>query len=476
MSSLLEADELLGDFPSAISTVENYPSVTREKRYETDEPRNGGKRDLARLSASVDRARERHSHSPPSKLSTVLAETSGTSMRTRYALLQIIHAAQPVSRVELARRLGIKRSRVSEIINPLLAAGVCCETSFEQVSGRLGRPPVGLTLCAERACFIGVSIGVSQTHLRVVNADGDALSEERLDTPSDPMAAIAAIHSAIERLRAVARFHTLSAIGVTVPGPTDAGRTRLLNAPHLGWRNIAIADLLRLHDTQRLSDSIPIIVETDATAAAVYEGRRRLHVRNGGVGSDFVVVRVGTGIGVGLVLGGEVYRSSGVGEGHACDFGHMTIAAGGKLCACGNRGCWERYASAPSVGAFYAGRRQQVRDARQPPFSEIVLRAEGGDVRAHRALQRVGAYLGIGISNVILALGVPDIVVTGPILDGWRFIREPLREAMAKSLPGRLARWSVEAGEPAGGGIGGAVAVAVAHYLLALASQMRVAA
>jgi len=94
-------------------------------------------------------------------------------MRTRYTLLQIIHAAQPVSRVELARRLGIKRSRVSEIINPLLAAGVCRETSFEQVSGRLGRPPVGLTLCSERACFIGVSIGVSETHLRVVNVDGD---------------------------------------------------------------------------------------------------------------------------------------------------------------------------------------------------------------------------------------------------------------------------------------------------------------
>jgi predicted NBD/HSP70 family sugar kinase len=127
------------------------------------------------------------------------------------------------------------------------------------------------------------------------------------------------------------------------------------------------------------------------------------------------------------------------------------------------------------VGAFYAGRRQQVRDVRLPPFSEIVLRAEAGDARAHRALQRVGAYLGIGISNVILALGVPDIVVTGPILDGWRFIREPLREAMAKSLPGRLVRWSVEAGEPAGAGIGGAVAVAVAHYLMSLAS-MRIAA
>ncbi len=476
MSSLPEPDDPAVISPDAISGVENYPGITREAWEQTEKTRKDTTRNLASFTSRVNRARERHSHSPPSKLRSVLSETSGTSMRTRYSLLQIIHAAQPVSRVELARRLGIKRSRVSEIINPLLAAGVCRETSFEQVSGRLGRPPVGLSLCAEWACFVGVSIGVSHTHLRAVSADGDVLAEEGFDTPADPMAAIAAIHSAIERLRAEARFHNLSAIGVSVPGSTDAGRTRLLHAPHLGWRDLAIADLLRFHDTQRMTDSVPIIVETDATAAAVYEGRRRLRVRSGGVGSDFVVVRVGNGIGVGLVLGDEVYRSCGVGEGLACDFGHMTIAAGGKLCACGNRGCWERYASAPSVGAFYAGRRQQVRDARLPPFTEIVLRAEGGEVRAQRALQRVGAYLGIGISNVILTLGVTDIVVTGAILDGWRFIKEPVREAMAKTLPGRLARWSVEAGEPAGAGIGGAVAVAVAHYLLSLASQMSVAA
>ena len=471
MSSLPEADELVGTFPAAISGAENYPGITLEACEQTAETRNN----LARLNSRVNRARERHSNSAPSNLRSVVSETSGTSTSTRYSLLQIIHAAQPVSRVELARRLGIKRSRVSEIINPLLAAGVCRETSFEQVSGRLGRPPVGLSLCTERACFIGVSIGVSHTHLRAVNADGNALADERFDTPADPMAAIAAIHSALERLRAEARFHIVSAIGVSVPGPTDAGRTRLLHAPHLGWRNLAIADLLRLHDT-RMSDRVPIIVETDATAAAVYEGRRRLRVRSGGVGRDFVVVRVGTGIGVGLVLGGEVYRSSGAGEAQACDFGHMTIAAGGKLCACGNRGCWERYASAPSVGAFYAGRRQQVRDARLPQFTEIVLRAEGGDVRARRALQRMGAYLGIGISNVVLALGVTEIVVTGAVLEGWRVIKEPLHEAISKTLPGRLARWSVEAGEPAGAGIGGAVAVAVSHYLLALASRMRVAA
>ena len=490
MSSLLEAADLADITPASISGVETYPGFRPEAWEQTEETltleasvvgeddeeselagNNTG--NLAGLNSRPGRSRQRHS--PPSKLTSMLSETPGGSTRTRYSLLQIIHAAQPVSRVELARRLGIKRSRVSEIINPLLAAGVCRETSFEQISGRLGRPPVGLSLCAERVSFIGVSIGVSHTQLRAVDTDGATLAQEEIDTPPDPMAAMAAINSAIERLRAEAPFHILSAIGVSVPGPTDAGRTRLLNAPHLGWRNLAIGDLLRLHDTQRMTDSVPIIVETDATASAVYEGRRRLRVRTGGTGSDFVVVRVGTGIGVGLVLDGEVYRSSDA-EGLACDFGHMTIAAGGKLCSCGNRGCWERYASAPSVGAFYAGRRQQVRDARIPSFSEIVLRAKGGEARAQRALQRVGAYLGIGISNVILALGVTDIVVTGAVLEGWGFVREPLREAMAKTLPGRLARWSVDAGDPAGAGVGGAVSVAVAHYLLALASQMRVAA
>src|SRR5204863_6562929 len=120
---------------------------------------------------------------------------------------------------------------------------------------------------------------------------------------------------------------------------------------HLGWRDVEVAKALRITDAARartLNHEVPVIVENDATAAAMYERRKRLRNSKNGELSDFVLVRAGTGIGVGLVIGGEVYRGTGTDGGPPGEFGHMTIVAGGKSCACGNRGCWERYASAAS--------------------------------------------------------------------------------------------------------------------------------
>src|SRR5205085_3863644 len=185
--------------------------------------------------------------------------------------------------------------------------------------------------------------------------------------------------------------------------------------------------------------------------------------------NNFVLVRSGSGIGVGLVLGGEVYRGTGEGAGLAGEFGHMTIVAGGKPCVCGNRGCWERYASASSAALLYAGERAQFGGTTPPSYAEVVARAEAGEVRAQRTLARVGEYLGIGIANVIVGLGMPRVVVSGRIVYGWRFISEPLRNAVAQGMAGKITGWStgwsIEPGDPAGAALGGALEVAVDEFL-----------
>src|SRR6185295_12086121 len=99
MSSLTQADEQAEDFPAAVSNVDNYSGVRREVWDHTEETRKDPTRNLTSLHSRVNRSRERHRHSPASKLSSVIGGTSGTSTRTRYSLLQIIHEAQPVSRV-----------------------------------------------------------------------------------------------------------------------------------------------------------------------------------------------------------------------------------------------------------------------------------------------------------------------------------------------------------------------------------------
>lgn len=400
------------------------------------------------------------------------ATNLATQAKSPRLLLRLLRATQPIPRVELARRLGVNRSTVTDIFKPLIAAGIVIEETVPRASipGRvIGRPPLSLTFNAERDFFVGVNIGVRRSQVGITTLGGEILAEEDFETPAEHQDAMTLVRAGIERLRAKVPGHKLRVIGVSVPGPTDARRSSLLYAPHLGWNNVAIADALRFNSPNEKSTAsnptVPVIVENDSTAAAMYEARLRLGNATSETLNNFILVRSGTGIGVGLVLGGEVYRGTGKGEGIAGEFGHMTIVAGGKPCACGNRGCWERYASASTASSLYMGERLQLGGMNAPRYVEIVERAEAGELRAQRTLERIGEYLGIGIGNVIMGLGVPRVIVSGRVVYGWKFIQEPLRSAVAQSMAGKLAGWSVEPGEPRGAGLGGALEMAVDEFL-----------
>ena len=394
--------------------------------------------------------------------------------RATLMLLRLLRAAQPISRVELARRAGVNRSTVTDTLKPLIAAGVVREegTPAQQpgVGRVVGRPAAALSFNAKRDYFVGVNLGVRRSTVGLATLAGEIIAEEEFDTPADPSEAMSDMTAVVGKLTARARGRKLRVIGVSVPGPTDGARRRLVYAPHLGWKDVALADGLRFDEEGAAcagGKAVPVAVENDATAAALYEARLRLRTAESGRLDDFVLVRSGTGVGVGLVLGGEVYRGNGVGEGLAGEFGHMTIVAGGKPCVCGNRGCWERYASAASASTLYMGDRVQLGGQGAPRFVEIVARAEGGELRAQRTLERVGEYLGIGIGNVITGLGVPRVIVSGRLVYGWKFISGPLRNAVAQSMAGRLSGWSVEPGEATGAGLGGALEVAAEGFITA---------
>jgi predicted NBD/HSP70 family sugar kinase len=388
-------------------------------------------------------------------------------------LLRLLRATQPTSRAEMARRLGVNRSTVTDTFKPLIASGVVREDEAQPVpAGKtrpLGRRATALSFDDSRDFFVGVNIGVRSSQVGIAAPGGAMIAEEEFDTPNDPAEALHLIRATVARLSSHAPSRRLRVIAVSVPGPTDAARGSLLYAPHLGWQDVGVADALRFdsHGNVSLSgEAVPVIVENDSTAAAIYEARLRL--RGAGSSSDFILVRSGTGVGVGLVLGGEVYRGTGVGAGLAGEFGHMTIVAGGKQCVCGNRGCWERYASASAASNLYMGERVQLGGMTPPRFVEIVARAEGGEIRAQRTLERVGEYLGIGIANVIMGLGVPRVIVSGRVVFGWKFIRGPLHSAVSQSMVARISGWSVEPGEPTGAGLGGAVEVAADEYIASL--------
>src|SRR2546421_11684803 len=182
------------------------------------------RRDAATLAgeASTDRPAPAESPSPT---------------RAALMLLRLLRAAQPASRAELARRLGVNRSTVTDTFKPLIASGVVREEALQPTPGAarvLGRPASALSFNSDRDFFVGVNLGVRRTQVGLATPGGGLLAEEDFDTPEKPADALTLVRATAGRLRARADGRRLRVLGVSVPGPPDAGRGRVLYAPHLG--------------------------------------------------------------------------------------------------------------------------------------------------------------------------------------------------------------------------------------------------
>ncbi len=211
--------------------------------------------------------------------------------KTARMLLKLVRAAQPISRVKLAQRLGINRSTVTDIFKPLINAGILREEPFKNASdtNRLqGRPPIGISFNSDDEFFIGVNLGVRRSQVGLTTLSGEILAETEFETPPDANAALKLIQKTINEFCAKIKDRRLKVIGVSVPGPTDSTRSRLLYAPHLGWRDIEIADALR--KSCGSDKEVTVIVENDA-AAALYEARLHLKNTSGGLLKIFILLR-----------------------------------------------------------------------------------------------------------------------------------------------------------------------------------------
>lgn len=385
---------------------------------------------------------------------------SHSSAKKRSLLLRMIRSAQPMTRTELAQRLEIDKSTVTDNIKPLISAGLIREETQENTGQ--GRKARVLSFVDDQDYFVGLNLGVRRSQVGLISLNGEISDEDDFETPTTSGLALRMARARIEKIYKNNPDRRLRVIGVSVPGMTDSARRDLVYAPNLAWKNVAIADALQIND------DVKVIVENDSTAAAMYEARVRIRRTDESLMTNFILVRSGTGIGVGLVIGGEVFRGGGSGTGIAGEFGHMTIVAGGKPCVCGNRGCWEKYASAASAASLYLGDRPPGRGETIPRFVEIVSKAENGDNRSRRTLEKIGDFLGIGIANVIMGVGISRVIISGRLVYGWNYIKDPMHEAIGRSIIGKVSGWTVEAGEPVGSAIGGALEVAIEEFLSTL--------
>jgi glucokinase len=287
---------------------------------------------------------------------------------------------------------------------------------------------------AEAPLAIGVDIGGTKVAAGVVDGTGRVLASVRRATPGDDVLETQeVIADAVAELSA---SYPVTAVGIGAAGWIANDRATVLFSPHLAWRNEPLRDSLRA------AIGLPVVVENDANAAAWAEYRFGA-ARSAEVS---VMVTLGTGIGGGLVLAGRLFRGA---FGVACEYGHMTVVPDGRRCACGNRGCWEMYASGTAL----------ARDARElaevSPVSAhrllelanselgnltgplVTEAAREGDPAATEIYTEMGHWLGRGLANLAAVLDPDVFVIGGGVSEAGDLLLQPARQAFSQALTGR---------------------------------------
>jgi predicted NBD/HSP70 family sugar kinase len=325
----------------------------------------------------------------------------------RRIVLNLIRKHQPVSRAELARHSGLQRSTVSAITEQLITERWVMEGAVGHLPR--GRKPTFLHLNGQRAGIIGVNIRPLKTSIVLAGLDTRFLALESVPTVGEPTRFVAELGRRICDIMKVHPDMAYEGIGIALPGRTDLVSNQLVFAPNLGWTNADFKTPIEK------ATGLPVELENAANACALAElwsGRHGESVRH------IVAITVSEGIGVGMILNGQLVRGP---TGMAGEFGHVTIQEGGPVCSCGNRGCWEVCASNTAAIRYYTESvsRSRTNSSPSPAFEDILRLAEQGDTKAAEALDRMAHYLGAGIAMIITGLAPDVVVLIGEITQAW---------------------------------------------------------
>jgi predicted NBD/HSP70 family sugar kinase len=317
---------------------------------------------------------------------------------------------------------------VSSIIDELIDDGWVTEGAGTAARGR--RPRL-LHLNVERAGILAVDLRPETTTVGLGGVDARFLEQSSWRTPEDPRAFIQALTRTVEDIRAAHPQLVCEGMGVSLPGRVDR-HGRLVFAPNLRWGTLNIRALIEA------AIGLPVVVDNAANACALAElwfGRHPEHLQN------LVAVTISEGIGVGLLMNGQLVRG---GNARAGEFGHVTLDENGPRCPCGNRGCWERYASNSAAVRMYletAGNRGAARKAPPMTFDRLLHLAGDGDRHAADALERMARFLGMGLAGLVTGLSPDVIVIVGEVTKAWDRVGPIVSEVVkVRSLPGAVTR------------------------------------
>ncbi|MHB8958950.1 MAG: ROK family protein [Candidatus Limnocylindrales bacterium] len=354
---------------------------------------------------------------------------SGTLIRdlNLSAILALIGREGPIARIDIARRLALSPATVTILTRDLVGQGLVREVDQAPSTG--GRPAILLGLVGSAAHVIGMKIAAERVTAVDVSLDGEpiAYAERPFDASSPDC--VEALGDIVEGL--VAGWsdpsRRLLGVGLGLPGVIDAP-SGTVDSPLLGWHDLPLGRRLE----ERVG--VPILLENDVNTLAVAE---RLYGR--GMGLDhFATITIGRGVGLGIVVGGELYRGACGGAG---ELGHVRVLEDGPACTCGGHGCLEAVVADPALV------REAVEEGILPPDGDIValrVLANAGDPAALTVFARAGRILGGAVAGLVNILSPSLLLVSGEGTQSWPHLAATFDAALRDGLFGPLRGLVVE--------------------------------
>ena len=367
-----------------------------------------------------------------------------------FALLQ--RENRPMTRAQLAASTGLARSTVAARVDALLRLGLVTPYGDGRSTG--GRPPSLLAVNTRARVVLAVDLGATHARAAVADLSGELLAEERadLDIADGPEAVLTWVEQVGHEL--LRRSHRppsdLAAVGIGLPGPVEHSTGRAINPPIMpGWDRYDVPARIQQ------AFAVPVLVDNDVNIMAL--GERHAQFPDA---QDLVFIKVSTGIGAGIVAGGELQRGA---QGTAGDVGHIRVGRpSDAVCRCGNIGCLEALAAGPAIARALREEGIEVADT-----AALVERVRSGDVAAIRAVRQAGRDLGDVLAMIVNFIN-PSVVVVGGTLAaaGEQFVAGIREVVYGRSLPlatEHLRIVTSVTGERSG--VLGAAAMAISHAL-----------
>lgn len=373
----------------------------------------------------------------------------------RSVLLSALYFDQPCSRHDLSQATGLSPASVSNVMRELIGEGIAVEAGSVDSDG--GRPRVLLQINPDYGYVIGVDVG--ETRVLVELFDLTMTQRAKADYPLDPRqhgpaVIVEAILSGLEAVLSCAGVapDLVLGVGVGVPGIIESGPDLLVHGQTFGWESVPLRRLLQA------GTALPLHIDNGARTM----GQAELWFGAGRGAQHAVVCLIGSGVGASVISARAADRGL---ASSAAEWGHTTVAVGGRACRCGARGCLEAYVGAEAILDRFGGRLPG--DDEESALATLIDLAATSPV-AEQVLADTALYVGVGIANLINVISPERIILGGwaGLLLGERLLPEIREAARQHSLSHPFAQTTIELGRLGPDAVGlGAATLPVRHFL-----------